>query len=104
MGNESGDFGRTGKQRRWFRLITRPSDVMIIFLKVLFETRNGLVCRYDRLRLLFGLTMLLDSRSGSWRDGLQRMMRLGYAHQIIIEFLGCVSDLGGRLSSLLLRS
>lgn len=57
MGNASGEFGRTGKQWRWFRLIIRPSDIMVVFLEVLFDVRNRIVYRCDRLRLLFGLTM-----------------------------------------------
>lgn len=55
MGNESGELVRTGEQRRWLVLMTEISDIKAVFLKVLFEFRNGLVCRYDRLGVLLGL-------------------------------------------------
>lgn len=60
---ESGELVHTGKQRRWLVLITKISDIKAVFLKVLFDVRNGLVCRYNRLGVLFGLMGSLDSRS-----------------------------------------
>lgn len=84
-------------------VITEPSDIKIDLVTVRIDVRDGLVCRYDGFSVLLRLMRSLDSRAGSQRDCAPLVIQLRDAHQILIEVLSCIGDLGGGIGDLLWR-